>query len=142
SARELFAISFDRDGDGVIDTEDVCRDVADAGQEDTDGDGRGDACDCAPADPSTADPPPALRRLDVAKSGAATAVLAWTAAADPTEVLSGSLADLLVSRTFGGACQLAITVASTVDDSRPSPAASDGWWYLVRVRGTCAGRLA
>ncbi len=38
--------SADRDGDGVPDAGDVCPDVADAGQQDTDGNGRGDACEC------------------------------------------------------------------------------------------------
>lgn len=35
----------DRDGDGVPDATDVCRDVPDPEQADLDGDGRGDACD-------------------------------------------------------------------------------------------------
>jgi hypothetical protein len=37
--------SCDRDGDGVLDDRDVCPAVADAGQGDLDGDGRGDACE-------------------------------------------------------------------------------------------------
>jgi hypothetical protein len=39
----------DEDGDGFLDPFDVCRSVADPGQEDGDGDGVGDACDNCPA---------------------------------------------------------------------------------------------
>jgi hypothetical protein len=42
---ELFAIS-DRDGDGLIDGSDNCPFFANANQANTDGDGRGDACEC------------------------------------------------------------------------------------------------
>jgi cytosine/adenosine deaminase-related metal-dependent hydrolase len=44
--------SMDRDGDGIRDELDVCPDVADASQADSDQDGRGDACDsCTQANP-------------------------------------------------------------------------------------------
>lgn len=36
---------FDADGDGVLNCDDNCRDVANSGQEDCDGDNQGDACD-------------------------------------------------------------------------------------------------
>jgi predicted dienelactone hydrolase len=38
-------LARDRDGDGVPDTADNCRDAANVDQEDADGDGRGDVCD-------------------------------------------------------------------------------------------------
>jgi len=43
----------DSDGDGVPDNRDNCRDVPNADQKDTDGDGKGDACD--PAEPADRD---------------------------------------------------------------------------------------
>ena len=43
SIRGEDAREFDRDGDGVRDEVDVCPDTANPGQEDADGDGRGDA---------------------------------------------------------------------------------------------------
>jgi hypothetical protein len=41
---DAIALPPDADGDGVADAEDVCPQVADANQLDSDGDGRGDAC--------------------------------------------------------------------------------------------------
>jgi thermitase len=49
----------DSDGDGVPDASDNCPDVANAGQADTDQDGKGDACDPTPNGPVTPDPAPA-----------------------------------------------------------------------------------
>ena len=40
----------DGDGDGVLDRDDNCPDVANADQGDRDGDGEGDACDACPDD--------------------------------------------------------------------------------------------
>jgi imidazolonepropionase-like amidohydrolase len=57
------ASSLDRDGDGVRDEIDVCPDTANPGQEDADGDGRGDACDsCTSANPGST---PCATTIDV-----------------------------------------------------------------------------
>lgn len=47
----------DADLDLVPDFEDDCPMVSNAGQQDSDGDGVGDACDCAPGDPATSAAP-------------------------------------------------------------------------------------
>lgn len=45
-------VALDRDGDGIADYKDVCPNVADPDQNDSDGDGHGDACDpCEAANP-------------------------------------------------------------------------------------------
>ena len=44
--RTRFSVATDSDGDGVPDSEDNCPDNANPGQEDSDADGLGDACDC------------------------------------------------------------------------------------------------
>jgi hypothetical protein len=41
----------DTDGDSIKDFQDDCPTVGNLGQQDVDGDGAGDVCDCAPADP-------------------------------------------------------------------------------------------
>lgn len=46
----------DRDGDGVVDSQDLCPDDADPMQRDHDGDQHGDVCDGCPHLPSSADP--------------------------------------------------------------------------------------
>jgi hypothetical protein len=45
----------DRDGDGIVDSDDNCRDVANADQHDEDGDTVGDACDPCPPSPTNTD---------------------------------------------------------------------------------------
>jgi hypothetical protein len=41
----LIPVEIDVDDDGILDADDNCREVANAGQEDTDGDGSGNECD-------------------------------------------------------------------------------------------------
>lgn len=49
----------DSDGDGIPDSQDNCKTVANADQADADGDGLGDACDPYPNDPTNTPPAPA-----------------------------------------------------------------------------------
>jgi hypothetical protein len=65
--------SFDEDGDidldQVADCQDNCRTVANTNQANGDGDLFGDACDCAPADPTNAPPPEVSNSLRLSRSG-------------------------------------------------------------------------
>jgi|SRR5882724_218726 len=50
-------LSPDSDGEGIPDDADNCRTIPNPLQEDTDGDGKGDVCDCSPSyDPCTHGP--------------------------------------------------------------------------------------
>lgn len=50
-----FDPAVDRDQDGILDAQDNCPSVKNPNQTDSDGDGRGDLCDCAPTDKIFAD---------------------------------------------------------------------------------------
>lgn len=56
SAVATVHVDVTRDGDTVPDELDLCPDVADSGNADTDADGRGDACDSTPGVPTTEQP--------------------------------------------------------------------------------------
>jgi ELWxxDGT repeat protein len=98
--RELWAIDVDRDLDTVIDEEDNCPDLPNPGQEDLDGDGFGDDCDCGPADPEAWDSVPEVRGLQVERLVDRQVRLSW----DPIvpragltasyDVVIGMIADL------------------------------------------------
>ena len=51
----VYGLEHDDDNDGVLDDDDNCEFVANAGQADTDGDGEGDACDETPGTEDTGD---------------------------------------------------------------------------------------
>jgi hypothetical protein len=67
----------DPDGDGMGSCLDNCPGVANPGQENADGDASGDACDCAPTDPSDAPPVEVGDTLGVAASAGTTSV-SWS----------------------------------------------------------------
>jgi len=107
---------------------------------DGDGDGLGDACDCAPADPSAFAVPDEIDGLRWVGSE----LLSWDAEA----VLSGSGTRYEVMRgDLGGVSDLgpgpedvcvAADIAETeTTDPSPLPAADSGFFYLVRARNTC-----
>lgn len=53
---EIVVLEADDDGDGVVNSQDNCPAVANAGQENADGDSAGDACDGCPDDPNKTAP--------------------------------------------------------------------------------------
>jgi hypothetical protein len=71
----------DADGDGVGQCHDNCASLANAGQENADGDAFGDVCDCAPTDPLNG-PAAEVPALAVSRVGG-TATVAWSDGGQP-----------------------------------------------------------
>ncbi len=137
---------YDVDGDGITQLPDNCPLVANADQTDSDGDGRGDACqldwdgdgatdsdDCAPADPAGG-PPGGVTGL--AFEAGSKSVIIWSPAtlADRYDVSRGELASL--DGNDYGACRNDDDPDTTdtrfEDPSTPAP--ETGYFYLVRSR--------
>ncbi|OLD64426.1 MAG: hypothetical protein AUI47_05995 [Acidobacteria bacterium 13_1_40CM_2_68_5] len=110
--------------------------------QDADGDGAGDACDCAPSDAGAYGAPVAVPRLRAA--GAAPTTISWDsqAAAAGTgtayTTVTGDLVALRTDRGFPSACTLAQgSAATSLTEARPDPPAGSGYYYLVRAENTC-----
>ena len=109
---------------------------------DSDGDGAGDACDCAPSDAGAFGAPVEVPRLRVA--GAAPTTIGWDsqAAAAGTATayttVTGDLVSLRTDHGFPSACTLAQgSAATSLTEARPDPPAGSGYYYLVRAENTC-----
>jgi PKD repeat protein len=138
----------DADGDGTSDGADRCPCVFDPGQQDTDQDGAGDACDpdddgdglldeldCAPLDPVNNTPPG-----DVGSSlvlGPENDAIAWTPVLMATtyNVYRGSLAPG-GPFTYDHAC-LEVQSPDPASADPESPAEGWGFYYLVNARNAC-----
>lgn len=126
----------DADADGVPDYRDVCPFVPDPGQADTDGDGRGDACDCAAARPGvSARPAPLGGTLRV--TGGASATIAWTAGpqAHAGNVYRGDLHPGS-AWSWNETCLASESAASAVADDAV-PAAGAAFYYLAAAVNAC-----
>jgi glucose/arabinose dehydrogenase len=109
---------------------------------DTDGDGAGAECDCAPTDRRAFAPPVEVPRLRVMSS----APLTWgwdtqAAIAGPgttTTIVTGDLDALRASGGYGSACTLARGLGTTLFyDRLPDPPTGSGSYFLVRDENPC-----
>ena len=133
----------DADGDGYPDVRDNCPAFSNPEQFDTDGDGNGDLCDCAPGDPSLLSVPVEVTGVTAVPSGGST-LLSWddqsgsAGSATLYDAATGNLSDLQLDRNFGqAACLSSDLVSSSVSDAGPAPLPGDGFYYLIRARHAC-----
>ena len=106
---------------------------------DADLDGIADPCDCAPADPGSYDAPGEAGPLDVLDA----ATVLWGSmshAAGPGTVydlVRGAVSDLRSSGSIATAACVAAGTAATSFTETLTPAAGDGYYYVVRARNAC-----
>ncbi len=130
----------DRDADGTQDYLDNCPNDPNPGQADLDGDGAGDACDCAPGDAGTTGAPGELGRMDVGLAADKSRV-EWCdqathyGAQTVYDLARGGLDQFRATGAPVGSC---LPSSSTPVVSDPTlPAVGKGFWYLVRGRNAC-----
>lgn len=127
--------NLDDDGDGVPTVADNCPLLANPSQADLDQDLRGDACDCALY--SSLNPAPGeVTGLTVELLPATR--LSWgDLGTGRYDLVSGAISVLRVSGTDMASCLADDEPATQFDDTRPSPAVGDGYYYLVRAETDC-----
>ncbi len=132
-------IGPDADLDGIGDGSDNCPSVANASQENADGDARGDVCDCAPADATAFAAPGEVANL---RFDTDEATLEWDSLAASAgsatvyDVLRGALDELPVGSGPSEIC-LDDGSADTLASDTSTPSAGSGFYYAARGQNVC-----
>jgi hypothetical protein len=129
-------VGYQTFADGAGDMCDNCPLVANFSQVDSDRDGQGDACDCAPNDGFVRSPAD-LGSLTVDSPGSGLARLTWNAVfgADTYRVNRGELSSL--GYWHYGSCLTSQTEVAYDDAQIPAP--GQGWFYIVIGESTACG---
>jgi CSLREA domain-containing protein len=134
---EFSAIFADSDSDGFSDSFDNCPTLNNPAQIDSDFDGHGDPCDCAPSDPGSFT---VHEVVGVAVAGDKQ-TLSWTPASGAStqtvhDLVRGTLAALPV---HGGAAETCLVSGSATSNAIDAtvPDSGQGFWYVVRGKAAC-----
>jgi len=132
----------DRDCDGIPNTSDPCPDTPDTGT-DSDNDGAGDACDCAPLDPGAYDPPSLVTNLEWLDP----IQLTWddqTGAAGPGtnyNMISGVMDALpLPGGNVPETCAAA-GIQGNFFQIGTTPPVGEAEWYLMQAANACGSSM-
>ena len=127
--------SQDVDQDGVANVDDVCPIVADPEQTDIDGDTYGDACDCAPAEPTAWGTPSETLECGFVDKH----TLAWRAPGIRGGTIVGydALRSALSSDFSAPMCIETDDSADTSATDPSQPSSGNSYYYLVRARSHC-----
>jgi hypothetical protein len=131
----------DRDGDGVVDPADNCPGVSNPGQADTDTDGVGNDCDCAPANSSVFTAPGDFGGPRLGERGDHD-LLEWCSdelkvgPGTSYDVLRGSVDELPVGGVPPDTCLHDNLTSPTTTDTE-IPLAGRAFFYLVRGTNAC-----
>jgi len=132
------AYAADPDGDGLVDVIDNCPLLANPGQENADGDGAGDTCDCAPFDDTASALPGGVSGLESQGDKTSFNWISQTTTAGAGtsyDVVRGSLGGLPVGLSAETCLESGSLDATAEDATSPDPSA--GFYYLVRGSNAC-----
>jgi hypothetical protein len=126
--------------DGFGDACDTCPGVLDPDQSDTDGDGRGDLCDCAPTNPFARTPDDVVLSASKPAPGVIRLEWNWPVGADAFNVTRGRTVDLPASDY--GLCFAPALATQSVEDPEMPPAGIPVTYLVQPVSSVCgAGSL-
>ncbi len=138
---DVWAYGWDSDGDLRVDGYDNCPDMANANQDNGDGDPAGDVCDCAPGDPGATELPFEVTALLV--QGDTSTRLDWASLAGQAgsevryDVVGGRLTAPSSDPFADAECLASSLWETTYLDQRPAPSPGSSYWYLPRAKNVC-----
>ena len=129
----------------MCDALDNCQQTPNAGQQNADGDLRGDACDCSSSNPAVWSIPSSVQEQ---LQGSEPTSIIWSAPVDPggTQTVTFDVLRSIDRYRFGPNETFVVCIASDItglaaSDQLPGPPPGTGFYYLVRSSNDCGGNM-